>query len=60
MSAKPLDKTREDYAELIAKLGSPDSPVGIDAPYTHADIIQFLQDISERLEKVEKALAAAG
>tara|TARA_Y100000588_G_scaffold159990_1_gene173976 strand:+ start:153 stop:335 length:183 start_codon:yes stop_codon:yes gene_type:complete len=60
MSVNSLEKTREDYADLIDQLGSPDSPVGIDAQYTHAVIIQFLQNISERLEKIEKALDGDG
>ena len=60
MSAKPLEKTRQDYAELIDKLASVDSPVGIDAQYTHAIIIDFLQDITARLERVEAALEKAG
>ena len=60
MSVNSLEKTREDYADLIDQLGSPDSLVGIDAQYTHAVIIQFLQNISERLEKIEKALDGDG
>ena len=56
MSANPLEKTREDYTELIDRLTSADSPVGIDAQYTHAIIIEFLQNISRRLEKIEATL----
>jgi hypothetical protein len=52
----PLDKTPADYADLIAKLGSPDSPVGIDAKYTHAVIIEYLRQISARLDRLEAYL----
>ena len=52
----PLKKTREDYRELIEQLSSPDSPVGIDAKYTHAIIIEYLRQIDERLRRLEKKL----
>jgi hypothetical protein len=52
----PLDKTPDDYADLIARLGSPDSPVGIDAKYTHAVIIEYLRQISARLEVLERRM----
>ena len=57
MSSDPLSQTKEDLAELIDKIGSPDSPVGIDAQYTHAVIIEYLRQISERLENLENRLA---
>ena len=52
----PLDKPKQDFDELIAKLSSPDSPVGIDAKYTHAVIIDYLRQISARLQTVEQLL----
>lgn len=52
----PLQKTRSDYDALIEKLSSPKSPVGIDAQYTHAVIIEYLQQIMERLEALEAKL----
>lgn len=52
----PLTKSKQDFDELISKLSSPDSPVGIDAKYTHAVIIDYLQQISARLETVENLL----
>ena len=32
----PLAKPKQDFNELIAQIGSADSPVGIDAKYMHA------------------------
>ena len=51
----PLEKSKIDYTKLIEKIGAKDSPVGIDAPYTHAVIIEYLQQISDRLDKLEQA-----
>lgn len=56
----PLAKPKQDFDELIAQIGSPDSPVGIDAKYTHAVIIDYLRQISSRLERVEEQLKRAG
>lgn len=55
-SKKPLEKTKEEYTELIEKISLPNSPVGIDAQYTHAIVIDYLRQISERLEKLEAVL----
>ena len=52
----PIQRSKEEYKEIIDKISTPNSPVGIDAQYTHAIIITFLQDISHRLDKLEKAL----
>ncbi len=49
----PLAKPKSDFDALIEQLSSPDSPVGIDAKYTHAVIIDYLQQISQRLSAVE-------
>lgn len=54
----PLEKTLDDYRQLIEHLGSPDSPVGIDAKLTHAIIIDYLQRLTERLDRLEAKLAA--
>ena len=53
----PLSKPPAEYAELIQQLSSPDSPVGIDARYTHSVIIEYLRQITERLEAIEERLA---
>jgi hypothetical protein len=56
----PLAKPKQDFDELIAQISSPDSPVGIDAKYTHAVIIDYLRQISARLERIEKILKYVG
>ncbi|MCP4190022.1 MAG: hypothetical protein GY768_05275 [Planctomycetaceae bacterium] len=48
----PLAKPKGEFDDLIAQL-SPDSPVGIDAKYTHAVIIDYLRQISARLDSLE-------
>ena len=52
----PLSKPKDEFNELVAQLSSPDSPVGIDAKYTHAVIIDYLRQISARLDALEVAL----
>jgi hypothetical protein len=49
----PLSKPKESFHDLIAQISAQDSPVGIDAKYTHAVIIDFLRQISKRLESLE-------
>ncbi len=55
---QPLDKTTAELADIIEKLRSADSPVGIDAVYTHAVIIDYLRRISERIDALEQRLAS--
>ena len=52
----PLDKPKDAFDELIAQISVPDSPVGIDAKYTHAVIIDFLRQISARLDVLEASM----
>jgi len=52
----PLAKPKDSFDDLIAQLSSPDSPVGIDAKYTHAVIIDFLKQIAARLDDIERRL----
>ncbi|MDG2468137.1 MAG: hypothetical protein P8M80_02560 [Pirellulaceae bacterium] len=52
----PFEKPREDFDELIEQISSPDSPVGIDAKYTHAIIIDYLRQISHRLDSIESIM----
>ena len=52
----PLEQSKKVYQSIVDQISLPDSPVGIDAQYTHAIIITFLQQISSRLERLEKAL----
>jgi len=58
MSADPLKQSKEDYAELMKYISLADSPVGIDAKFTHAIIITYLQQISARLEQIDARLQA--
>ncbi len=52
----PLTKSKEQFAEIIKQIGSKNSAVGIDAPCTHAIIINYLQQINERLDALERAV----
>ena len=52
----PLNKKKEDYQQVIEKISLPNSPVGIDAQYTHAIILEYLKQISARLDKLEMML----
>ncbi|MCH2570282.1 MAG: hypothetical protein MK103_02810 [Planctomycetes bacterium] len=54
-----MSRSRSDYEEIIGKISHPESPVGIDAQLTHAIIIVYLQQISERLETLEARLPDA-
>jgi len=56
MNADPMAKTKPDYAQTIQHISLSDSPVGIDAQFTHAIIIDYLQQIAERLERLEARL----
>lgn len=58
MSNEPLSTPKADYGDIIERISVPDSPVGIDAQYTHAIIITYLQQISRRLDKLEEQLKA--
>ena len=57
MPKAPIEKAREEYAELIEHISLSDSPVGIDAKLTHAIIIDYLQQIASRLSKIESQLS---
>ena len=53
MSADPLSMPRGQLEDIMTQISLADSPVGIDAGYTHAVIITYLRQISERLDKLE-------
>ncbi len=53
-----MSKTKDDYADVIAHISLPESPVGIDAQFTHAIIIAFLKQISNRLDDIESQMRA--
>lgn len=50
----PILRSKSDYKEILSHISKPDSPVGIDAVLTHAIIIGYLQEIIQRLEKLEE------
>ncbi len=52
----PLEKSIEELDDVVAKLRSENSPVGIDAVYTHAVIIDFLRQLSSRIDAIEARL----
>jgi hypothetical protein len=53
-----MSRTKAEYAAIVDHISVPNSPVGIDAQLTHAITITCLQQISERLEKIETQLRA--
>jgi hypothetical protein len=59
MHTEPIDAPKADFKPIIDRITLPDSPVGIDAQYTHAIIITYLQDISRRLDALEARLSDA-
>lgn len=59
MAADPLTIPKEEYSDIVARISLPDSPVGIDAQYTHAIIITYLKQISDQLKSIEAQLATA-
>jgi hypothetical protein len=56
MAIDPIAVSKNDYRTIIERISLPDSPVGIDAQYTHAIIITYLQQIAERLDRLESRL----
>ena len=58
MNSDTMSKTKDDYADLIGHISLPESPVGIDAQFTHAIIIAFLKQISNRLDDIESQMRA--
>jgi hypothetical protein len=59
MNNDPMSKSKAEYAETIDHISVPDSPVGIDAQFTHAIIIDYLQQIARRLDRIESQLQSS-
>ena len=59
MAKGPMTKKKDEYADIIEHISLPESPVGIDAKLTHAIIIDYLQQISERLGKIEEQMTSS-
>ena len=51
-------KAIEDLQDLIDQIRSEESPVGMDAVYVHALILDRLTAIENRLQEIETGLAA--
>lgn len=52
-----MDETTEErYRRIAAEIESEDSPVGIDAKKTHVLILHRLEEITRRLERIERAM----
>lgn len=53
-------KAKGELQSIIDIIAAADSPVGMDAVYVHALILDHLSNLSERLEKLEKAVEVLG
>ena len=49
-------RTKAELAEIIDQIASQESPVGMDAVYVHAVILDKLQSIEQRLTLLEDAV----
>jgi len=47
-------KPKSELQSIIEKIAAADSPVGMDAVYVHALILDHLQTLNERIEHLEK------
>ena len=52
----PLSKSKEEYTKTIDVIKSTGA-VGIDAQYTHAIVIEYLKQISERMNVLEEKIS---
>ncbi|MCG8449724.1 MAG: hypothetical protein MI725_09115 [Pirellulales bacterium] len=50
-------KPKEELQLIIDQIASADSPVGMDAVYVHALILDQLNNLNERLERLEQAIS---
>ena len=51
-----MSLSKADLDAIVEHISLPDSPVGIDAQYTHAIIITYLQQLAARLDRLEERL----
>lgn len=47
-------KAKSELEPIIQRISDPDSPVGMDAVYVHALILDKLTQIEERLQRMEQ------
>lgn len=50
-------KQKNELQEIIDQIASADSPVGMDAVYVHALILDQLTKLDQRLERLEAMVA---
>ncbi len=55
-----MEIDKEQYDKIAAEIQSDASPVGIDAKKTHIMILHLLQELTKRLERVEKRVNELG
>ena len=55
---KMMTISNEDFERIAAAIHSDNSPVGIDAKKTHVMLIYMVERLQEKLDAVEKRLAA--
>lgn len=53
-------KSKAELQAVIEQIRDPDSPVGMDAVYVHAVILDRLEQIEQRLAALEAASGAGG
>ena len=52
-------KPKDELLELIAKIASQDSPVGMDAVYVHALILDKLAQLDAKIDTLEQTVSEA-
>lgn len=53
-----MNIAQTDYERIASEIASADSVVGIDAKKTHIMILHLLEDIQQRLERIEQRMEA--
>ncbi len=53
-------KTKDELQPIIDKIASANSPVGMDAVYVHALILDQLSNLNKRLEQLEQEVDRLG
>lgn len=56
METKKFEVDAKTYEQIAQLIGSDQSPVGIDAKKTHILILNKLQELTERMERIEQKL----
>lgn len=56
METKKFEVDATTYEQIAQLIGSDQSPVGIDAKKTHILILNKLQELTERMERIEQKL----